>query len=144
MPARPGASAALFPAPPELADLLKQHVATFGLGEGGRLFRGSRSPDLPKITYIRAWQAARAIAFTPEVAVFPPRRNAVLLAARVRVDVAQRWRPADQMAEWAGHSVEVLLKIYAKRLDGQDHEARRRVLGALGVRTTLPNDVDTH
>ncbi|MFG6200150.1 hypothetical protein [Nonomuraea sp. JJY05] len=29
--------------------------------------------------------------------------------------------PATQVAEWAGHSVEVLLKIYAKCVDGQDH-----------------------
>ncbi|WP_338325921.1 hypothetical protein [Thermomonospora catenispora] len=28
--------------------------------------------------------------------------------------------PATQVAEWAGHSVEVLLKIYAERIHGQD------------------------
>ena len=36
------------------------------------------------------------------------------------------------MAEWAGHSVEVLLKIYAKCLDGGDALVRRRVQAALG------------
>jgi integrase len=40
--------------------------------------------------------------------------------------------PAPQVAEWAGHSVEVLLKVYAKCLDGQDAAARRRMLEALG------------
>ena len=40
--------------------------------------------------------------------------------------------PAPQVAEWAGHSVEVLLKVYAKCLDGQDALARRRVEQALG------------
>jgi hypothetical protein len=40
--------------------------------------------------------------------------------------------PATQVAEWAGHSVEVLLKVYAMCLDGQDEVARRRVLDALG------------
>ncbi|MGH3612795.1 MAG: hypothetical protein ACRDRK_09395 [Pseudonocardia sp.] len=42
--------------------------------------------------------------------------------------------PATQVAEWAGHSVEVLLKVYAKCLDGQQEVARRRVMEALGHR----------
>jgi hypothetical protein len=41
---------------------------------------------------------------------------------------------ATQVAEWAGHSVEVLLKIYAKCLDGQEELARRQVMRALGHR----------
>jgi hypothetical protein len=32
--------------------------------------------------------------------------------------------------------VEVLLKVYAKTIDGQDELARRRVMEALGHRTT--------
>jgi hypothetical protein len=39
-------------------------------------------------------------------------------------------RPA--LAEWAGHSVEVLLRIYAKCLDGGDALVRWRVEAALG------------
>jgi hypothetical protein len=36
------------------------------------------------------------------------------------------------VAEWAGHSVEVLLRIYAKCLDGGDALIRQRVQAALG------------
>jgi integrase len=36
-----------------------------------------------------------------------------------------------QVAEWAGHSVAVLLRVYAKCIDGQDQIAKRRVEGAL-------------
>jgi hypothetical protein len=36
------------------------------------------------------------------------------------------------VAEWAGHSVAILLKIYAKCLDGQDAIAKRRIKEALG------------
>jgi hypothetical protein len=36
-----------------------------------------------------------------------------------------------QVAEWAGHSVAVLLHVYAKCLDGQDATARRGVEAAL-------------
>jgi len=39
---------------------------------------------------------------------------------------------AAQASKWAGHSVEVLLKVYAKCLDGQDEIARRRVQETLG------------
>ena len=39
--------------------------------------------------------------------------------------------PAIQVAEWAGHSVSVLLQVYAKCLVGQDALARRRVEAAL-------------
>ena len=40
--------------------------------------------------------------------------------------------PPAQVAEWAGHSVAILLKIYAKCVDGQDDIARRRIEEALG------------
>lgn len=36
-----------------------------------------------------------------------------------------------QAAEWAGHSVSVLLSVYAKCLDGQDQIAFRRIENAL-------------
>jgi hypothetical protein len=40
--------------------------------------------------------------------------------------------PATNAAEWAGHSVEVLLKIYAKCLDGGEAQMRDKVMKALG------------
>jgi integrase len=39
--------------------------------------------------------------------------------------------PAPQVAEWAGHSVEVLLRIYAACIVGQDAAAKRRISAAL-------------
>ncbi len=48
--------------------------------------------------------------------------------------------PAPQVAEWAGHSVEVLLRIYAKCIDGQDQAARRRIEEALGLDETPEPD----
>jgi integrase len=39
--------------------------------------------------------------------------------------------PPTVVAEWAGHSVEVLLRIYAKCLDGSDALIRWRVEAAL-------------
>ena len=39
--------------------------------------------------------------------------------------------PPAQVAELAGHSVAVLLKVYAKCIDGQDQIAKRRIEDAL-------------
>ena len=36
-----------------------------------------------------------------------------------------------QVAEWAGHGVDVLLRIYAKCVVGQDEVAKRRISEAL-------------
>lgn len=41
--------------------------------------------------------------------------------------------PPTQVAEWAGHSVAVLLRISAKCLAGQEEAAQQRVAVALGV-----------
>lgn len=40
--------------------------------------------------------------------------------------------PAPQAAEWAGHSVEMLFRVYAECLDGQHQTAKRRIEDALG------------
>jgi integrase len=47
--------------------------------------------------------------------------------------------PPTQVAQWAGHSVAVLLQVYAKCLDGQEAAALRRVEAALAGA-----DVGTH
>jgi integrase len=52
--------------------------------------------------------------------------------------------PPITMAEWAGHSVEVLLRIYAKRMHGSDALVRRRVEVALGyAHTNTATDAGT-
>ncbi len=39
--------------------------------------------------------------------------------------------PPTQVAEWAGHSVHVLLRVYAKCIVGQDEAARLRIAAVL-------------
>jgi integrase len=112
--------------------LFHTHLVRFGTDKQGRLFRGEQGRELAKITYGRVFRRARAATFTKEVQASP-------LAQRpydLRHAAVSTWLnggvPAAQVAEWAGHSVEVLLKVYAKCLDGQGEIARRRVLEALG------------
>ena len=120
------------PSPPELTGHLHTHLLRFGADAEGRLFRGERADELPKLTYMRIWRGARRRAFTAEMAASP-------LAATpydLRHACVSTWLsggvPAPQVAEWAGHSVEVLLKVYAKTIDGQQEASRRRIEDALG------------
>jgi integrase len=121
------------PCPPELTALLHQHIAQFGVGPDGRLFRGERNDDeVPRNTINKTWRRARAEVFTRDVLSSP-------LAATpydLRHAAVSTWLnggvPAADVAAWAGHSVEVLLKIYAKCLDGGSELLRQRVQRALG------------
>lgn len=47
--------------------------------------------------------------------------------------------PATQVAEWAGHSVAVLLRVYAKCIAGQEDSAQQRVDLALNSSTNSPH-----
>ncbi|GAA4593750.1 tyrosine-type recombinase/integrase [Planotetraspora phitsanulokensis] len=119
------------PCPPALTKILRVHLAEFGDGHGGLLFTGVHGGAVPGITYRRVWSKARENALSAMEARSP-------LAKRVydlRHACVSTWLnagvPATQVAEWAGHSVEVLLRIYARCIVGQDAVAKRRISEAL-------------
>jgi integrase len=120
------------PCPPELTTMLHDHLARFGTADDGRLFPGERVEELPHLTYMRTWRAARRATFTDEIYASPLARTPYALRHACVSTWLNGGVPATQVAEWAGHSVEVLLKVYAKCLDGHDETARRRVQEALG------------
>ena len=121
------------PCPPELTEMLHRHRAEFGIGTDGRLFVGERNhSELPKGTINRVWREARRNAFTEEVAVSPLARTPYDLRHAAVSTWLNAGVPAADVAAWAGHSVEVLLKIYAKCLDGDGEQLRQRVQTALG------------
>ena len=119
------------PCHPALSRYLRQHIEEFGTARDGRLFRGERGGDLSESVYQRAWQGARLLAFTPAVAASP-------LAGRpydLRHACLSTWLNAGvdptQVAEWAGNSVEVLLRVYAKCIHGRDEINRKLIEDAL-------------
>ncbi|GAT69019.1 integrase [Planomonospora sphaerica] len=121
------------PIPPELVAILREHIDEFGVHEDGRLFRTSRGGVISIATYCEAWKAARAFALTPEQQVSP-------LAARpydLRHAAVSLWLnagvAAPDVAERAGHGVDVLLKVYAKCIDGGTEIANRRIEDALAA-----------
>lgn len=121
------------PCAPELTAILHEHMERFGTTPDGRLFVGERNHDsLPSLTITRVWARARQEAFTAEVVASPLASTPYDLRHAAVSTWLNAGVPATQVAEWAGHSVEVLLKIYAKCLDGEDARLRSRVEDALG------------
>ncbi|WP_019630217.1 tyrosine-type recombinase/integrase [Actinomadura atramentaria] len=120
------------PCAPALTRILRWHLAEFGDGPDGRLFYGVRGGELPAITYRRAWRKARTDALTEAEAASPLARRPYDLRHACVSTWLNAGVQAPQVAEWAGHSVEVLLRVYAKCIVGQDEAAKRRITDALG------------
>ena len=78
------------------------------------------------------WDKARGAALSPAEYVSPLGKRVYDLRHACVSTWLNGGIPPAQVAEWAGHSVAVLLKVYAKCIDGQDHIARRRIEDALG------------
>ncbi len=120
------------PCPPPLTKLLRDHLSMVAGEPTDLLFQGVQGRPLATITYRRAWARARKAALPDEeyrsqLARRPYDLRHACLSTWLNGGVA-----ATQVAEWAGHSVEMLLRVYAKCLDGQDEIAMRRIAAALG------------
>jgi hypothetical protein len=114
--------------------LLRDHLKRYGTAPGGRIFTLARGGVLTDRAYLAVFHKARAAAFTGDEA-------ASLLARRPydqRHAAVSTWlkatADAPQVADWAGHSVAVLLRVYAKCISGQQDEAKRRIEEATRLR----------
>jgi integrase len=122
------------PCPPELTAMLHEHITRFGTGPDGRLFVGERNADvLPKLTPIRVWKRAREAVFTPDEVASPLAKTPYDLRHAAVSTWLNGGVPPTDVAQWAGHSVDILYKIYAKCLDGGLAEIRGRIEAALGL-----------
>jgi integrase len=132
---RPKRATRRVPVPPALVTILEGHLKAYGAGRDGRLFRTQTGNPIPSATYTRAWQTARNATFTEA----QQRSPLAKVPYQLRHAAVSLWLnagvPATQVAEWAGHSVHVLMKVYAKCLDGQEDAARLRVAAALSLDT---------
>jgi integrase len=129
------------PAVPALCALLNHHITHYKPSADGRLFVTRRGPGgryvptagqpIPSNSYGKAWRDAREAALTSvQVRSALARRPYDLRHAAVSLWL-NAGVPATQVAEWAGHRVHVLMRVYAKCIYGQDEAARRRVEAAL-------------
>lgn len=116
----------VIPCGPRLVRILRAHRARDDKGPDGLAFFGENGRQLATSTYSKMWKRARVKALTEVQHATPlARRVYDLRHACVSTWLNQGVNPA-QIAEWAGHSLEVLLRIYAKCIDGGEDEARRR------------------
>jgi len=118
------------PIHPDLVAMLREHLAAYGTGPDGRIFIGPRGGLMTDRAYLKVFHEARAAALTAEEAASPLldvpyalRHAAVSTWLRTASDPAR-------VAEWAGHSLAVLLRVYAKCIHGMEDEALRRIWDA--------------
>ena len=128
---RPDGAIRKVPIPPILVKMLRIHTDGHGTAPDGRLFPGARGGLLSESVYGRAWHTARPLALGPRLA-------ATALARRpcdLRHAALSLWlnagAPPAQIAARAGHSVTVLLTVYAHCIDGQDQITNRLIEHAL-------------
>jgi integrase len=115
------------PLAPPLVRLLREHLKNFGNGRAGLVFTGVHGGELASATYRRVWDRARESALTAAEYASPLARRVYDLRHACVSTWLSAGVPPAQVAEWAGHSVAVLLRIYAKCVDGQDQVNKRRI-----------------
>jgi integrase len=124
------------PIPPVLIKILREHIDTYGCAPDGRLFRSERGKPVASTAYTEVWQEARRLALTPEQVASPlAGRPYDLRHAAVSLWLNGGVSPTE-IAQRAGHSVEVLLQVYAKCVSGQEEIANQRIEEILGESAT--------
>lgn len=113
--------------------ILRALIVAFGTAPDGRLFFSQTGGMFSSSKYCQVWKQARTYALTPVQAGSP-------LAGRpydLRHAAVSLWLNAGvhapEVAERAGHGVDVLLRVYAKCIDGQAEVANRRIEKALDL-----------
>ncbi|SEK30999.1 tyrosine-type recombinase/integrase [Nonomuraea pusilla] len=121
------------PIPPVLVAMLREHITEHGTAEDGRIFQTGTGGTYSSSAYSYVWQEARRLALTPA-------QVASSLAARpydLRHAAVSLWLnagvPAPEVAKRAGHSVDVLLRVYAKCIDGEQDHVNSKIHSALDV-----------
>lgn len=107
-------------------------VERFGVTNDGRLFRRTISVGPINVTvYTDAWDRTRTLDMSPVQYHSPLGKDPYDL----QHEAVSTWLiagvPAAKVAERAGHTVDVLLKVYAKALDGQRYRANDKIDGTL-------------
>ncbi|MDB4873120.1 MAG: integrase family protein [Gemmatimonadales bacterium] len=121
------------PIPPALVLLLRDHIDEFGTTPDGRLFVTSTGSVIGSSAYWLVWQQARAIGLAPDQA-------ASALAQRpydLRHAAVTTWLnagvPAPEIAKRVGHSEEMLWKVYAGCIDGDEDRVNKLIEAAIST-----------
>ena len=105
-------------------------------------YHGGHGNPIQPSTYWRAWQKTRSLALTPGQLAAPLLRRPYDLRHS-----GVTWRlnsgvPATEVAVWAGHSVEVLMRVYARRVAGLEDVWTARMEASLRPPSESPGRPD--
>jgi hypothetical protein len=97
---------------------IQSQPQAFGLAPDGRLFRSENGTPLQPSTWWQVWQKVHAKSLTPRQVASPLMKRPYDLRHS-----GVTWRlnsgvPATEVAAWAGHSVEMLMRVYARCVVG--------------------------
>ena len=100
------------------SELLRTHIETFGTVPDGRLFRSENGNPIQPSTWWQVWQKVRAASLTPQQLATPLMKRPYDLRHS-----GITWRldsgvPATEVAAWVGHSVVMLMRVYARCVAG--------------------------
>jgi integrase len=111
--------------------MLREHLDLFGTTPDGRLFRSENGNPIQQSTWWQVWQKVRKASLSAEELAGPLMRRPYDLRHS-----GVTWRlnsgvPATEVAAWAGHSVEVLMRVYARCVTGLEDVWISRMDGTL-------------
>jgi integrase len=130
---RPVGDKRVVPIPPELVQILREHLDEFGAAEDGRLFRTSTGGTVSASAVWRIWRDARVAGLSPEQQVTPLAGRPYDLRHACATLLLNAGVPPKEVARRLGHSVEVLWKVYAGCLDGDEERINRLIEKALAA-----------
>lgn len=120
------------PIPPRLVELLRDHMQRYRIRDGARMFSTTRGNPIDSGVYGRVWAAARRRGL-PEHEQLTPRLKRPYDLRHSGISLRRTAGvPSRQVAEWAGHSVAVLERVYSKVLDGYDDRWQRQIDDFMG------------
>ncbi|MFE7174252.1 tyrosine-type recombinase/integrase [Streptomyces sp. NPDC057616] len=115
------------PGHPSLTRILREHIKAQSLKPGDLLFQGEMGEMLAGSVIRRAWVRARREVLTPEESASPLGKRVYDLRHTRLTKWLNDGLPPAQVAEWAGNSVPVLLATYARCINGQLSDLKRRM-----------------
>jgi integrase len=130
---RPVGDKRVVPIPPELVSILLEHLERFGAAEDGRLFRTSKGGIYSASAVWRIWRDARVVGLSPEQQVTPLAGRPYDLRHACATLLLNAGVPPKEVALRLGHSVEVLWRVYAGCLDGDEERINRMIEKALAA-----------
>ncbi|MFB6622102.1 hypothetical protein ACFCWD_05985 [Streptomyces sp. NPDC056374] len=116
------------PCRPALTRILRAHIEKEeDLKPGDLLMQGEKGGDLAGSVIRRAWRRARKEVLTSYEFGTPLGRRVYDLRHTCLTNWLNAGVPPATVAEWAGNSVPVLLSTYARCVDGQLPDLKRRI-----------------